>query len=280
MSERVYVPAEGLEPHEIALAITAMSEAEFSDLSQDMRQNGQAFPVTLLDGKVLDGRHRVRALAKAGEPVWVVEYDGDDPVAFAASANLHRRSLGPEQRSISAARLANFKFGDNQHTLGEGGSIDPPSAVSQSRAAELMNVSVPSVKRAKRVIETAPEVAAVVERGGMSLNLATKVAALPEPQRAEILAKEDKGEMRRALALVAPPAHPADAAHKNTGRTRLLTPPQPVGVTGSHQFGLMAWNQIERMANDDPETVRALKTLMDKCAKKLEVAQSITGAIA
>lgn len=272
---RKYIPAGEIEPHPLAMLFPGMADDEFRGLVEDMRANGQLVPVTIHEGKVLDGRHRVRALNEIGEPIWVVDFDGDDPAGYVMSLNLHRRSLNEAQRGMVAAKLANMRQGER---------TDLHSAnlqnVSQSRAAQMLNVSTRTVASSRKVLETAPEVAAVVDLGHMSLNLATKVAALPKPQRAEILAKEDKGEMRRALALVAPPAQPADAAHKNTGRTRLLTPPQPVGVTGSHQFGLMAWNQIERMANDDPETVRALKTLMDKCAKKLEVAQSITGAIA
>jgi hypothetical protein len=71
---------------------------------------------------------------------------GTDPLNFVVSMNLKRRHLNESQRAMIAGKIANMKLGDNQHTK-EGGSIDLPSA------AEMMNVSPASVKRAKSVQE-------------------------------------------------------------------------------------------------------------------------------
>ena len=63
-----------------------------------------------------------------------------------------------------ANKIAKLKLGSNQHGK-EGRSIDLPST-SQAEAAKTMNVSVPSVKRARKVREHAvPDIVTAVERG-------------------------------------------------------------------------------------------------------------------
>ena len=71
----------------------------------------------------------------------VSEYTGRDPAGFVVSLNLHRRHLSESQRAMVAARLA---------TLGEGrpsGGTASIDAVSQDKAAELLNVGKRSVER-------------------------------------------------------------------------------------------------------------------------------------
>jgi hypothetical protein len=69
-----------------------------------------------------------------------------------------RRHLNESQRAMVAARLAKLKKGDNQHS-----SIE---LTSQTEASELLNVSVPSIKRARAFLEHGqPELIAAVERG-------------------------------------------------------------------------------------------------------------------
>lgn len=63
-----------------------------------------------------------------------------------ASLNLHRRHLSESQRAMVAAKLAALPVGANQHR-----SIDLPT---QAQAAEMLNVSVPSLKRAAIRAET------------------------------------------------------------------------------------------------------------------------------
>ena len=70
--------------------------------------------------------------------------------------NLKRRHLSEEQRAMVAGRLANLEEGRPEKTA-------QICAVSQSDAAELMGVSVPSVKRAVAVQrDGAPELIAAV----------------------------------------------------------------------------------------------------------------------
>lgn len=68
-----------------------------------------------------------------------------DPSRFRCSLNLHRRHLDESQRALVAARIANLPRGSNQHA-----SIEAPS---QAEASELLNVSRPSVQRARQVLD-------------------------------------------------------------------------------------------------------------------------------
>ena len=56
--------------------------------------------------KILDGRNRARACDAAGVTPRYVEFDGKDPAAFVLSQNLARRHLGPSERAMVAARMA------------------------------------------------------------------------------------------------------------------------------------------------------------------------------
>jgi len=113
---------------------------------------------------LLDGRNRLAACERAGIAPRYREYEGTDPVAFIMSANVHRRHLTESQRAMVAARIASLPVGANQHA-----SIEAPS---QSKAADMMNVSRASVQRAAIVARESPELAAAVDRGDLTVHAA------------------------------------------------------------------------------------------------------------
>lgn len=77
------------------------------------------------------------------------------------SANVHRRHLDETQRGMIAGRLATLRDGQRRP---KGGSNDLPP--SQAEAASLLRVSVPTVKRARTVLESGDaELIAACERG-------------------------------------------------------------------------------------------------------------------
>jgi len=90
-----------------------MSEEELRALGEDIKKNGLREGVTLLDGKLLDGRNRLDAMEKAGLPVlkgnqldvgWN-SVKGVDPVTFVISKNIHRRHLSAERKRELVAKL-------------------------------------------------------------------------------------------------------------------------------------------------------------------------------
>lgn len=89
-----------------------MAEDEYKDLLESVKQHGLRHKIVLLDGMILDGRHRDSACLELKIPPIYRDYDsiidGDVPVAFVADENLHRRSLTTSQRAAVAAELEPF----------------------------------------------------------------------------------------------------------------------------------------------------------------------------
>lgn len=157
------------EYHPIADLFPMMSETAFAELVADISEHGLHEPIIIHEGKILDGRNRYRACLEAEVEPTFERYDGEHPVAFVISLNLHRRHLNESQRAMVAAKLAKMERGSNQHT-----SIEAPS---RAEAASLLNVGRASVERAKTVLRDAiPEVIDAVEQGDLAVSAAAKIA--------------------------------------------------------------------------------------------------------
>lgn len=89
------------------------------------------------------------------------------------SLNMKRRHLNTSQLSMVAARLANMRQGERTDLPSNDGKL------SQTDVAELLNVSVPSVERASRVLEHGiPELIEAVEHGVVKVSLAAILTKL------------------------------------------------------------------------------------------------------
>lgn len=179
--------------HPAAELFPMMSDAEYEGLKEDIRVNGQRDPVTLWCDEVIDGRNRLRACGELGIDPELTELSPDiDPVDWVLSHNLHRRHLTTAQRAMVASNLATLLAG----RPGKLNSSIELFISSQAKAAEQLNVSVSSVKRARRVRKKASKkVIAAVEAGTMSLSAAektTKPAAEKAAERAKVKAEKEK----------------------------------------------------------------------------------------
>lgn len=186
-----------LEFHPVADIFPMMTDQEFDELVEDIGAHGLREPIWLhRDGRIIDGRNRYRACRKAGVEPTFRTYEDDDEglVAFAVSLNLKRRHLKEGQRAMVAARIANLKPGRP--------AIEPSeetveiSTVSQSRAADLLNVSRESVNKANKVQRHAvPELAAKVESGEIAVSTAAVIAEAPEEEQREVIASGDNKQI-------------------------------------------------------------------------------------
>lgn len=177
--------------HPAAELFPMMSGGEFAALKEDIRQNGQRERALLFGGKVLDGRNRIKACEELGIKPDIAEIEEcPDPVGFVLSKNLHRRHLTESQRAMIAAKVANIKRED---TLKRGDSRSanlPNGAVTQTQAAELLNVSPRSVTAANRVRNfCVPEVQQAVERGELTVSRAAEIADLDEGEQVAAMEK-------------------------------------------------------------------------------------------
>jgi ParB-like chromosome segregation protein Spo0J len=161
--------------HAAADLFPLMSGEELHVLGEDMLVNGQREAIVLYRGQILDGRNRYRAcILKGIEPRFREERPAD-VFAFVASANLHRRHLDASQRAMIAAELATLRDGERKTAASR-------DAATQTDAAKLLEVSRPSVQRARFVREHGvPELVDAVKSGDVRVKPAAEFAKAMPP---------------------------------------------------------------------------------------------------
>ena len=182
-----------LKSHSLADLLPPMSKEEFKALTDDIRANGLRVPIVTYQDQILDGRHRYKAAMEARITLTekdVVPFNSngrDTPLKFVIGQNVNRRHLNESQRALIAANIANIKKGENQYSAKDG-SIDLPTA------AKMLNVSEPTVKRAKTFLDkAAPQLVEKIKQGTMRVSALTNdelktfgnraVAKVPRLQR-------------------------------------------------------------------------------------------------
>lgn len=183
------------ELHPLADIIPEASPEDFAALVESIRAVGQIEPIRLWDGRVIDGRHRLRACEQLGiEPVLrVVSPEeaggGTDAglLAYVLALNINRRHATTSQRAIAAARAVTTDHGGARRGNGFKSSIDD---LSRERAATLFNVGTATLDRARQLINEADaRVVDLVARGVLSLN-----AALESHHQLSALAAEQEAQ--------------------------------------------------------------------------------------
>ena len=155
-----------MERHPASATLRDFTTEEYAALVASMKRTGfdPAFPVLVHEGMVIDGWHRYRAAGEAGvEPVFLpAKLSGADPFGYVRDRHDARRHIQHGERALTAAAEATRPKGDR--------STDP-SLPTQSEAADKHHVSVPSVKRAKQILESGDEsLIAAVRSGEMSVS--------------------------------------------------------------------------------------------------------------
>jgi hypothetical protein len=130
--------------HSLANMIPAMPESSIVQLTQSMVANGQLTPVTMFEGRVLDGRHRLIAAQRAGLPLNIVNFEGTarEAMLVAVQQNVARRQLTVSQRAVAAAKAVTSTVGGTQAA----------GTVTQSQAADMFQVSLRYVTLAQSVL--------------------------------------------------------------------------------------------------------------------------------
>jgi hypothetical protein len=176
-----------LEPHPLSSLFPAMKDAEFAELVEDLKRNGLLMSIVVYEGKILEGRNRNRGCIEAEVTPHYVEYIGSDPLEFIVSVNLHRRHLTTAQRAMIASKLATMKWGGDRTSeeqrlnlaLAPSEAASPAlTEITLKQAANRLQVSRASAVKAKAIAKAAPDVAAQVEAGKLSLDEAAEKAGV------------------------------------------------------------------------------------------------------
>lgn len=190
-----------MQSHEYADLFPMLGEKELQELADDIRNNGQHQPILKTeDGRILDGRNRLRACEIAGVQPHFKTFKGDDDEAlrFVLSLNLTRRHLSDSQRAMIASTIATLRQGEKTNPQICGSE----SKVTQAAAAAMLNTSERQVQKATKVRrEAPPDVVQSVVRGEMTLNaaertttktVASKPADVPEAVPESVTQKDLK----------------------------------------------------------------------------------------
>ena len=173
------------ELHPLSLVMPPMSDDEYKQLLESIKQHGQMEPVVIFEGQILDGRHRYAACRELNiEPIirkYSYEHDGPSPATFSLVKNTHRRHLTTSQRAMVAAAILPFfeaearenqrKAGGDQKAKSDQTETSTP-VHSHAKAAEEMHVSRASVHTAAKLANEAPDLAEEVKAGKKTLNAA------------------------------------------------------------------------------------------------------------
>jgi N6-adenosine-specific RNA methylase IME4/ParB-like chromosome segregation protein Spo0J len=191
-----------MKAHPYAEILPLLEGQPFDELVADIKANGLLQPITVHEGKVLDGRNRWNACKAAGVEPRFVEYKGGDPLGFVLSLNVQRRHLDSSQRAMIAARVANLDHGGDRQ------AAKLLLGVSQAEAGAKLNVSERTVRPAVVVRDHAtPELVRAVEQGRIPVSVAEGLARSPEavqlsavadPARAHVLVKQQRRRVRES----------------------------------------------------------------------------------
>jgi len=187
-----------LQAHAYAEFLPMISTARESEaLKAGILKHGLLEPITIHDGKILDGRNRHRAICELLTYEKDFNYDnvvkfapvpeGFTPEQYVITRNLHRRNLNESQRALFAGlMLLEFK---EDRTLTKEQRTNLPKGSKTSHFGKIFNVSGSSVKSAQIVIKRGlPDVKDFVQKGFWRLSLAKKIAELSKEEQQNLVA--------------------------------------------------------------------------------------------
>lgn len=229
--------------HPLADIAPWMSDDEFRDLRQSIRASGflPGEEVVLLDGKILDGRHRYLACLHEGVEPKFRDYAGDDPAGYVL-AKITRRDLTPSTRAMVVARLC--KNIEQNAPKGR-------RSMSKEQVAQSYGVGISSVLYATRTLtHGVPELTRLVENGEIDVRAAGEVARLP------------KREQERVVA-----AGPASVKAKATSLRREAEKPKPPPPAVP---GLPEQPQARKFDHQTEEILRDIRNLAAKLTRHIQ----------
>ena len=170
---------QAIQLHPLCTYFPRMSDAEFISLKANIQDIGQTHPIYTLDGMILDGGNRYRALCELGIKPVMIEYTGSNPTQFILSSNLHRRHL--TQGQAAAIVSASQSWVKAQVVDDEKLANSAPLDTAESRAKQ-SGVGQRTQQMADKLVKEAPaELVKEVIDGKKSLTKAIKEISPPKP---------------------------------------------------------------------------------------------------
>lgn len=244
--------AAGLAIHPAAELFPMMQQSDFQEMLQDIEKNGVQESIVLYQGKLLDGRNRLKAMNILGidytyHCVEIDDHPDFDPVDYVVSHNLHRRHLEKSQRAMIAAGIRKFYDDEARERQKRKPSSSVPENLPEQKAdardlaGKAVGVSGRTIDFATKVLEKGtPDLVKAVEQGRVAVSTAAMVAhESPEVQKSFL---EDPKRNR-----VYKPGNGKPKESGTEGRSDIKRV-----VSDALALSRMAIMQLERIQKDDP----------------------------
>ena len=154
------------EMHPLADVVPPMTDEEYQELKADIKAHGLREPMTLHEGKVIDGKHRYRACIELGvEPQTRELSGGGTPLQYIISENVKRRHLTVGQLAALAVELRPLIEKDLDPSPNIRGQPQNHTTKAVTAAAGYVNVHPASVEAYAAVANKAPDLAKKVRAG-------------------------------------------------------------------------------------------------------------------
>lgn len=198
--------------HPAANLFPMMSDEDIDALAKSIREQGLRQPIILTeDGQLLDGRNRVAACSRAGVPPRHEVYRGNDPVAYVMALNMDRRHLTTGQKAMLALKIEPMYEAEGLARKSAAGRSAAPgkphkdvadlphlsqrAPLARDKAGAAVKVSGRAVAQAKRVAESAPDLAQRVESGEMALDRAEREVKSREAKERERRRQDEASQL-------------------------------------------------------------------------------------
>lgn len=186
--------------HPAALAMPELPASEYQALKADIEENGQLVPILLLDGLIIDGRHRYRACEELDMECECedIELEGMTPGQLVWGLNGQRRHLTPSVRAAIYLELCGedaSKAAKERQATSTGGAEPqlmanlPQAAKGTARdeIAAIADVSPRTIQDVQTVAKEAPELLPAIKAGEITASAAAKqvreIKKVPKPTK-------------------------------------------------------------------------------------------------
>ncbi len=159
-----------------------MGGPEFEALMEDIRKHGQQEPIYEYEGKILDGRNRLKACAQLGIEPWIETWEGatQDPFALVMSMNYHRRHLSSVESGQVLASYLKLKGGKKRTHGGDRRSGKARSTATVAVVAKELGIAERTARQHLNAAEdydaAVPELQKKVDAGEITPKQARKVS--------------------------------------------------------------------------------------------------------
>lgn len=251
-----------LQPHPLATNLPAMSDEEYADVKASIETRGQLEPCYLLDGMILDGRHRYRACTELGIECQFEDLpEGMDPADFVIDRNVNRRQLAPGERARVA--LLCYEWRDRGRAPAPDSANAQRGAFNESATAQGDSPQPAVADGGAPPAETPPEPAEPTKPEATAAEIADRVGV---SQRTVV---REKAKLREERGETPQPTQPAERQQQPSLRDQNRDLRQALGeqkaevVSLKQQVADLEARINEYAASADPETQAGISKMTD-----------------